>query len=365
MLKEEAAVKKAVEATGDERDNLTEQAARAYFNGLGEKGFPSEEGLEGARRRARAALGKGLESSSFLSSFPWENDMSDEAWAALLSIFDGSVPELHVPRPGETREVKSGPMAVAGLVGAVLGMLVCAPLLKFAMDIPKTTGMFLGAPLGAAVLVLVAWWLAGNRRLRRLTQIALTLSSAVDVTVSAVRGKGMAGALKRALGNVAVVYVLKRVAPLPSYDRAVHEAAVRTSIQGWLEGAVILLLFLKGRQTREEKAMEPVLREISSHIVAMHQCPADELPVAVEELIIEARNAGFEGIDGPPLFRAGENEAETHQKTMTWNRELEKTYETFGHIEDGDDVVCEQTPVVLNGEVLKRGRVRKSRRNTK
>ena len=53
------------------------------------------------------------------------------------------------------------------------------------------------------------------------------------------------------------------------------------------------------------------------------------------------------------------------QKTMTWNRELEKTYKTFGHIEDGDEVVCEQTPVVVNGQVLKRGWARKSRRNTK
>jgi hypothetical protein len=40
---------------------------------------------------------------------------------------------------------------------------------------------------------------------------------------------------------------------------------------------------------------------------------------------------------------------------------LEQAYRPFGLIEDGDTVIVEDEPVIQNGRVLEKGRVRKQR----
>ena len=55
--------------------------------------------------------------------------------------------------------------------------------------------------------------------------------------------------------------------------------------------------------------------------------------MVAHELIQEAKNSGFEGLEGLPAFlEAGRDEKET----LTWKPDLQGRYETFGHIVEGD-----------------------------
>jgi hypothetical protein len=83
----------------------------------------------------------------------------------------------------------------------------------------------------------------------------------------------------------------------------------------------------------------------------------DELPISAAELLQEARNAGFERIEGEPAFMGGAPEP----NVLTWRKEMEDLYEKFGSIEPGQHVRVEREAVVQEGRVLRRGLVRKAR----
>jgi hypothetical protein len=79
------------------------------------------------------------------------------------------------------------------------------------------------------------------------------------------------------------------------------------------------------------------------------------------ELIQEARNSGFEGLEGQPAFMAGTGASGLRADTLTWANELQSKYETFGHVAEGDRVSIERPAVVFDGKVVQRGLVRKMR----
>ena len=79
---------------------------------------------------------------------------------------------------------------------------------------------------------------------------------------------------------------------------------------------------------------------------------------AKQRLPREARNCGFEGLEGAPAFSAG---AADEQSVIAWTNDMLNKYETFGHVAEGDKVRVERRPVVFDGKVMERGLVRKIR----
>ena len=76
-------------------------------------------------------------------------------------------------------------------------------------------------------------------------------------------------------------------------------------------------------------------------------------------LLLEARNAGIEGLDGEPVFISGES---LLPETVIWASELETQYDAIGLIEVRDQVIIEERPLIRNGEILKQGVARKKRK---
>jgi hypothetical protein len=145
------------------------------------------------------------------------------------------------------------------------------------------------------------------------------------------------------------------------YDRCSHEPAVRMSIEQWLDMAIPLLAALCLWRTSPEDTptdSESAFRKIAGLIYALHRTAPESLSVAVDELIQEARNCGFEGLEGAPAFSSG---ADDDQSVIAWTSDLANKYETFGHVAQGDKVRVERQPVVFDGKVMERGLVRKLR----
>ena len=235
---------------------------------------------------------------------------------------------VRIPGPVMAAETKTVTLAVAGAAGAVGGMLGLAPLMRLALDM-RDLGLVLGGPLGALVAVLVVHRLA---RLRLLTRILPWLF---------IRPKALRGAV-----------------------RSEHEKAVRVSIEQWVDWAVpmlAVLCFHRSGRPQSQTDRDKALRKIGKLVYTLHRTPAESLPVVAHELIQEAKNSGFEGLEGPPAFlETGREEKET----MVWKQDLQSKYETFGHITEGDQVIVERPAVVLGGEVVQRGLVRTVRDRT-
>jgi hypothetical protein len=328
MLELQENIARIQSATGKLRRKLVDDATAEYFSTLDPIRKPGRSDFEAAEARAYAVLKEELLAADSIALISGETGLDDSSVAAVALGFDGIARPVRIPGPVVTAETRTVPLALAGAIGAVAGMLLLAPLLRLAFDM-RDLGLVLGGPLGALLAVLVAHRLA---RVRFLTRILPWLF---------LRPKSLRGAVCKE-----------------------HEKAVRAAIEQWVDWAVPMLTVLcldrTGRpqpQTDKDKA----LQRIGKLVYTLHRTPAESLPVVAHELIQEAKNAGFENLEGPPAFvGAGREE----QEIMTWKPDLQSKYETFGHITEGDQVVVERPAVVLGGEIVQRGLVRKVRDRT-
>jgi len=327
MLELQENIAKAQSATVKLRRKVVDKTTREYFIALDPIRRPVAGDFEAAGAHAYAVLKQELLAAEPIALVTGAK-LDDDSVATAALGFDGIARPLRIPGPTVVAETKTITLALAAAAGAFGGMLGLAPLLRLTLNM-RDVGLLLGGPLGALVAVLLVHRLA---RLRLLTRILPWLF---------VRPKGLRGAI-----------------------RSEHEKAVRVSIEQWVDWAVSMLAVLclyrsdrPGVQPDRDKA----LRKLSKLVYALHRTPAESLPVVAHELIQEAKNSGFEGLEGQPAFlEAGREETET----IIWRQDLQTKYETFGQITEGDRVTVERPAVILGGEVVQRGLVRKVRDRT-
>jgi len=118
------------------------------------------------------------------------------------------------------------------------------------------------------------------------------------------------------------------------------------------------LCFWRSWKTESTADRESAFRRIAELVYSLHGASSESLSVVADELIQEARNCGFEGLEGPPAFLSS---AAGEQAVLAWTRDLLSRYEAFGDIAEGDRVRVERRPVVFDGSVIERGLVRKLR----
>lgn len=344
MLELQENIAKAQSATAKRRRNVVDIATREYFSVLDLIGIPAASDFEAAEARAYAVLKQELLSRDSIglideamgrasvhegSGERGRSPHVDDERVAMLALgFDGIAPPLRIPGPGLFEQTKGFTLALAGAGGAVAGMLSLAPLMRLAFE-NRDLGLILGGPLGALLAVMIAHRLA---RVRFLTRILPWVF---------IRRKSLRGAV-----------------------RSEHEKAVRAAIGQWVDWATPILAVLclhiwakPESQTDKDKA----LRRMSKLVYALHRASAESLPVVAHELIQEAKNDGFEGLEGPPAFLSPGTE---EKETMAWRPDLQSKYETFGHIIEGDQVTVERPAVILGGQIVQRGLVRKVRERT-
>ena len=277
---------------------------------------------------------------------------------------------LSIPKPQPISELSPLNLSLAGLVGALAGMVILAPLLLHAVG-SEIVGIVVGAPLGAAVLILGVCKAANNPRIQQWLVGILSVAAIVEVWTLVTRGNILGGiwrklgargsGFKRVFLFVTIAFFLSLANKQTSFDREEHQRLVRRVVDQWLEAAIVVLFSLctvtLNKSEGEENA-ETTLYKLATRIQAIHRASAQSLPVVVDELLQEARNLGFEGLNDP-VTRLGPESKE--RRSEVWREELKERYETFGHIEVGDSVLIEDEPVVFQGVVGKKGMVRKAR----
>lgn len=328
MLELQEHIAKAQAATVKLCRKAVDRAVREYFLALEPIGRPGVADFEAAAARAQAVIKEESLSAPFLRLVSGRNSLDENEVALVALHFETMAPPLRIPGPAALTETKTWTLAWAGAAGAAGGMFALAPLTRLALDM-QDLGLVLGAPLGALLAVLIVQRLA---RIRFLTRPLPWLF---------IRRKALHGAV-----------------------RSEQEKAVRTCLEQWMDWAVPMLAVLclpRSGAAESQADRDKALRRIGKLIYALHRTGSESLPVVAHELIQEAKNSGFEGLEGPPAFL---QETRAESQILTWKPDLQSRYETFGHIVEGDQVRVERQAVILGGRVVQRGLVRKIRERT-
>ncbi len=328
MLELQENIAKVQSATAPLRRSLADRAVREYFTTLDVIGSPTTGDFEAAQTRADGVLKQELLSADSIALVNGGARLDDDCVATIALGFDTIARPLRVPAPVAGTQAKSFTLALAGAGGAIGGMLLGAALMRLVYDM-RDLGLAVGGPLGALLAVLV---MARMARVRFLAKVLPWLF---------VKPKTLRGAI-----------------------RSEYEKAVRVAVEQWLDWAIPMLVVLCLSKTGAPEAKtdrDKALRRLGKLIYLLHQAQMASLPVVAHELIQEAKNTGFEGLEGEPVFlEAGPDEKET----LTWSPDLAGRYEAFGHIAEGDRVTVERPAVVFGGRVVQRGLVRKVRDKT-
>jgi hypothetical protein len=305
------------------RPDLLDNATDEYFAALDAGSSPTQIELGIALTAVRSLLKKELLSPAWVSVISGGTVSDKRSIAAVALTFDVIAKPLQIPEPAGRAEPKAFRLALSAMAGAIVGTIVLTPLFRLAFDM-RDVGLALGGPVGALCAVLIVHRISRSSILLKLLR----------------RVSGMAPRL-------------------PGYDRPSHEQVVRTSIEQWLYLATGLLAALCASRSWSQESpadKESVFRRIGGLIYALHRIAPESLSVAADELIQEARNCGFEGLDGSPAFLSVDA---GRQSVIAWTSDLTIKYEAFGHVAEGDQVRIERQPVVFDGKVMERGLVRK------
>lgn len=328
MLDLETKISETRHKTDSLRRELTREALSEYTKTLRAGGGTLAANVETAALRARAVLKDRLFSPGWLTVISGEKVIEERFSGRIALAFESVTLPIQIPVPAAADGPKVFALASWACVGAVLGMMILTPLARLGLDM-RDLGLVVGGPLGAFLFVMVYGRLAHISFVRSL--------------VSRLMGSSKPGL---------------------SYDFKSHERVVRSAIDQWLHSAIAMLVVVCSDRTllaQGDIATEQVLGRLSGKIYALHHTPEKGLSVVADELILEARNCGFEGLDGTPSFM--EDRSETRAE-IKWRDALVRQYRTFGHVEVGDTVWVERKPVVLEGKVIELGLVRKVRKET-
>ena len=339
-------------------DTAVEQAASAFLGGLGDRTAPGDADVAAASASAHSVLKRHALSETWLSTVVGDHEVSQDQNSRIEMVFDTILPPSTIPEPQDASTMSSARLALAASVGALFGMMVFSPLYRFLLDM-RDTGLIIGAPLGAALLVLASWHAAHNKWIKNILVGALGVTTITEVWVL-LSGGGVFGRIWRALGGkrsgfkrvliyglaILVLIFSKRI---PRIDRRGYEHTVTCILRQWLDEAVIVLAFLlhPGSTTQAVVDTDSMLYDLVEKINALPAVGPDNIEFAIQELIQETKNMGFAGDGG--------------NRQIVWEESMRKEYETFAHIEPGDVVVIERESVRFKDVVKQKGLVRKMR----
>ena len=321
MLDPETRVTTMRQGTAVLRKSLVKQALSEYHKTIssGDPTRPNHHAT--AVTHVQALLKKRLFSRDCLSVLDSEQ-AKDSHWINALALaFDAVTIPLAIAAPVSKSGPRLMPVAIAGAVGALAGMLIFTPLAKLALGMGGL-GLAIGWAVGAAIAIMLYWRLSRLRLMQWIT------------------------------GSASPVHM----------DTGHQQAVARLAIEQWLDMSLVLMTLLcdtASDQVSGRTGSHEILRQLSRKIYALHRASEDALAVTSDEVIQAARNLGFEGLDGQPEFMES---AQTACETLVWYPSLAGQYEMFGDISEGDSVRVERAPVVLEGKVMSRGLVRKVRK---
>jgi len=355
MLAREEPLRRWREACDPLRRVVIDAAVGAYLDALGKSELPGPADLQAAACAAKTTLVERVLTHEWIAALGEASLQDPDAKAALELGFNAVRPELRLPAPAIVPELSPFRIGIAALVGAIGGMMILAPLTRILLDM-KDVGIFVGAPAGAFLLVVAVWHSARSKWLRRFL-VAAFVVAAIGEVWAMLTGGGILrrvwsrlgrrrSALKRILLYLAVIFVVVVAKPRPRFDRQEHERLIRSALDQWLDAAIPTVGLLMQGAKEQRPSPDADLWDLSQKVLELRRVPPDNLPAAAEELVQFLKNSGVDVEE---------------RKAFCWQTQDQDRYDVFGHVEPGDQVIVEREPVVSEGDVHRKGLVRKVR----
>ena len=343
--------------------NALEEATRSFMDLLPKESFPAFTDIRKAESAALAALKQHLFSKEWINRIAGnDTKTAQESFADQNASFhwdfDFKIGSLAIPSPQKFTLISPIRIALIAACGAIMGMIILTPLARLLMDM-RDTGLFIGAPLGAALLTLASWKVAELPFVRRFLFSALGVAAMVEVWLLLSRCNGLGNLwklirgkrswIKRAgiyLGLIFILICSKRDLRI---DRQGYEETVRGFLAQWIDEAIVILVqcIAQPQSIESEEETDGQLCGFIAKVQELPRIGSDNQQAAIQELLLEIRNMGFKGVGGETNF--------------IWDESMESEFEKFGHIEAGDMVVVERQSVRRGDVVEKKGLVRKHR----
>ncbi len=334
------------------------QASEAFLSSLGDEHCPEDSNVMAGNIAAHSVIKDHVLSERWLSAVTGNMKIDHCEFSRIELAFDNIMPSLAIPKPQDASTMSSLRLALAASVGAILGMMVFTPLARLLLGM-RDTGLFLGAPVGAMLLVLASCHAAENKWVKNVLVAALGVATITEVWALLSGGGvfsrlwhrlgGRRSGVKRLLVYGCAILVLAFSKRVPHIDRLGYEQTIVYTLRQWIDEAIIVLAFLFQPNTlsADSTQCEDMLYAIVAKIKMLQSAGKENVEFAVQELIQETENMGFSSGDGPHQF--------------TWEDSKQNEYDTYGHIELGDLVIVERESVCFKDSIKHKGLVRKLR----
>ncbi|MBW1669177.1 MAG: hypothetical protein JRI79_07920 [Deltaproteobacteria bacterium] len=349
-----ALLMKTKDALREEIDRAEREALDSFFRNIPSDSVPTEENIRAASAHAWQVLKKRL----FSPDVSRKLGIPDFKIGELTLYVNEIIRPDSIPLPPFSSEFSAIRLGIAAAAGALIGMLLLEPITRYLLGLPGA-GKVIGSLLGSLALVFLCVGPLQKNAVRYGVWGA-ALGSEFGAMVSFVKGKMSGKWLKKMLMSplitLVVMYLSKKEKII---DRDKYSQDIKQIISGWSATVVAALALSQEHAEEKRDRVDPVMGHLSAKIVELHSTQLDDLPLTAYELIQEARNVGFGGLEGEPLFIKKRKRKE--DPTFTWSEEMAKQYDTYGYVSIGDQVKIVKRPVILHGKIMKKGLVRKER----
>ncbi len=371
-MNEEFEIRRIKEATELLRTKGVEEAIIEYFNSFLSDSVPSKEDIENASQKAKSTLTNYLISQETIHHINPDLIASDETLETFKLKFNSISGPLEMPLPQIVEELPQIKLSFVALIGAIAGMMLLTPLTRLLLGI-RDIGIFIGPPVGAFCFVWGTIYVAKSKRLRNILLGSLGVATAYEVW-TLISGQNLfsfvwrklssnkSNAVKRILLYVVTIWLLMFSKREETYNRQDYEDVVKVIMKQWWDAALLILIILCNSLNAEKSEladMRNILTKLGAKLWGLKYASKENLPIIAQDILQEACVLGFDGMDSKPKFS---NDVSGQLTTLIWRNELKEKYETFGNIDDGNQVFIEQEPIIFKGKVFKKGLVRKYRK---
>jgi len=349
-----ALLMKTKDALKEEIDRAEKEALNSFFRTIPPDSIPTEDNIRTAFAHAWQTLKKEL----FSPDVSRKLEIPDSKISELTLYVNKIIQPDSIPLPPFSSEFSAIRLGIAAAAGALIGMLLLEPISRYFLGLPGG-GKVIGALLGPLVLVFLC---VGPLQKKAVTYgvWGTALASGFGAMVSLVKGKMRGKQITKTLMPPAIALVVMYLSKKKKMiNRDKYSQYIRHIISGWTATTVAVLAL--GQEHTEEKrdTVDQDMAHLGAKIVELHSAQPDDLALMAYELIQEARNIGFGGLEGEPVFMKKGKKREA--STFAWSEEMAEQYDTYGYVSIGDPVNIVKRPVILRGKIIKKGLVRKER----
>lgn len=359
------------------RKNIIDKTTSAFIGDLDLREYPDDSSLAQAKFKVENILSDELLNDAAIDLITQaitekegsQIDISKDMLKALIhSWFLEN--NFNIPSPAKCSLPINWRIALSASIGTVLGSYLLTLLLSLILTKEDAFkfGILAGGAIGAFLIVLFSFYVSKNRKIKNGLLVTLGFVTVADIIVlfrssgglgglwRKIRGKqnkkGFASFLKRLMAYIFILFILILPKRKIGYDPNSYEDIIRNSISLYLDRAVIAIQLLVYQNQSKKTAKENNYLELIDFLFTMKDVPVDESPDVIKELLSIANNIGIEGLDPNTEVL----------KNFIWSENFEERYKKFGLIENDDEVFVEKEAIVVNGEVLKKGLVRKRKK---